>query len=36
MNVAMHIHDNAENITPVLDDSRPPSKPGDDLFASNR
>ena len=26
MNVAMHIHDNAENITPVLDDSRPPSK----------
>ena len=26
MTVAMHIHDNAEKITPVLDDSRPPSK----------
>ena len=26
MNVAMHIHDNAESITAVLDDSRPPSK----------
>ena len=26
MNVAMHIHDNVESITPVLDDSRPPSK----------
>jgi hypothetical protein len=26
MNVAMHIRDNAESITPLLDDSRPPSK----------
>ena len=26
MNVATHIHDNVESITPVLDDSRPPSK----------